>query len=112
MSKKKTYFPNNWKAIHDCPPEYFDSLTFDEFMDWKICGYEIPSSISCIIREKNLDTGRVREYVYSKSSAARDKARQIMDEGVSEIVVATEDSVHHLFPQHKHITEDYDDPLA
>ena len=109
--RKKPYFPNNWKAISDTPAEFFGMHlpTFEEFMDWKIAGYEIPSSISCIIREKRLDTGEVTEYVYQSQGHARNKARQIMDEGVSEFVVCTADDLHHVFPEQ---LQDYDDPLT
>ena len=107
--KKKPYFPNNYDAVDSAPAEWFTPIAFDEFMDWKIGGYEIPSSINCIIREKRLDTGEVTEYIYRSAGRAQNKARQIMDEGVSEFVVATADEVHHLYPQQ---TPEYDDPLA
>ena len=107
--KKKPYYPNNYDAIASYPSEWFDSIPFDEFMDWKILGYEIPSSINCIIREKRLDTGEVTEYVYRTTGHARNKARQIMDEGVSEFVVCTAEAVHHMYPEQ---IPEYDDPLA
>ena len=106
---KKPYYPNNYDAVSGAPAEWFEPIPFDEFMDWKIGGYEIPSSINCIIREKRLDTGEVTEYVYQTAGRARNKARQIMDEGVSEFVIATAESVHHLYPQQ---VPEYDDPLA
>tara|TARA_R100000458_G_C8013577_1_gene76492 strand:+ start:148 stop:489 length:342 start_codon:yes stop_codon:yes gene_type:complete len=113
MTKKrksrKKYFPNNYDAVAGAPAEWFEPITFDEFMDWKVGGYEIPSSINCIMREKRLDTGEVKEYVYQSPGRARNKARQIMDEGISEFLVCTAESVHHFYPQNM---EDYDDPLA
>ena len=112
MSKKKRrkkYFPNNYDAVAECPAEWFQPIPFDEFMDWKIGGYEIPSSIACIIREKRTDTGEVTEYVYQTSGGGRKKAEQIMSEGVSEITVCTDEAVHHLYPQE---VPEYDDPLA
>ena len=54
--KKKKYFPNNYEAVAGAPAEWFGTLDFDEFMDWKIGGYELPSSINCIIRETRCDT--------------------------------------------------------
>jgi hypothetical protein len=57
MAKKK-YFPNNWDAYNEVDPEMFEDLPFDQFMDWKVGGWELPSSVSCIIREKNLRTGK------------------------------------------------------
>ena len=107
--KKKPYYPNNYDAVAGCPSEWFDSIPFDEFMEWKIGGYEIPSSISCIIREKRLDTKEVTEYVYQSTRHARNKARQLLDEGVSEFVVCTADAVHHMYPEQ---IPEYDDPLA
>ena len=107
--RKKKYFPNNYAAVKSAPYQWFMPIPFDEFMDWKIGGYEIPSSINCIIRETRIDTGEVTEYVYQTAGRARNKARQIMDEGVSELVVCTADELHYLYPEY---IEDYDDPLA
>ena len=56
-----------------------------------------------------MDTGEVTEYVYQTAGRARNKARQIMDEGVSELTVCTDEAVHHLYPQE---VPEYDDPLA
>ena len=107
--RKKKYFPNNYEAVAGAPAEWFGTLDFDELMDWKIGGYELPSSINCIIRESRIDTGEVTEYVYNTAGHAKRKARQIMNEGVSEFVVATAEQLHYLRPD---FIEDYDDPLA
>ena len=109
MSKYKPYFPNNWAAIQAAPAEYFDAIPFLQFMDWKIAGWEIPSSISCIIREHNLETGKVKEYTYERSHAAETKLKKMMKEGTSELTVVDHDNIHHLTPRYE---EDYDDPLA
>ena len=106
MSKKK-YYPNNYDALKQAPHEWFDQIPFDEFMDWKIGGWEMPSSVACMIRETNLKTGKVKEYVYSRSSDAKKRARKIMDAG-NEFIVCTHEAVHHMYPE----LEDYDDPLA
>ena len=107
--KKKPYFPNNWKAISDSPAEWFGDIPFEQFMDWKIAGYEIPSSVACIIREHNLKTGSINEYVYQQPSAAKNKCLEIMDVGESEFIVCDHDQIHHMTPK---FIEDYDDPLA
>ena len=108
MPKKKPYFHNNVKALMDVPAECFDSIDFDEFMDWKIGGWELPSTCNYIIRERNLNTGKVKEYVYQKPSAAKKKLEERMSSGDCEFVVADHDNVHILTPK----WEDYDDPLA
>ena len=107
--KKKPYFPNNIEEYRRAPAEWFEPIPFDEFMDWKVGGYEIPSSITCIIREHNLKTGKVKEYVYSKPTAAKNKVRAIMDVGESSITVCNKETIHHLFPEE---IELYDDPLS
>tara|TARA_R100000458_G_C8215511_1_gene201596 strand:+ start:155 stop:499 length:345 start_codon:yes stop_codon:yes gene_type:complete len=113
MSKKKQpYYPNNWAAIAEAPSEWFDSIPFDEFMEWKMHGWELPSSIACIIREKNYVTGKVKEYTYSQVSAANKKARKIMDEAQSEFLVCTADEVHLMYPTVGEKEEDlYDEPI-
>ena len=109
--KKKPYYPNNWAAIADCPAEWFDSIPFDDFMDWKMGGWEIPSSVSCIIREKNLKTGKIKEYTYQRTGDAKKRARKIMDEAVSEFVVCTADEVHHVYPRSTNDKEVHYDPF-
>ena len=108
MSKKK-YYHNNWAAIKDAPAELFIPMPFDEFMEWKIAGYEIPSSVNCIIRERDLNTGKVKEYVYQRPMAAKKKLEERMQAGEFEFTVCNDDAIHLLTP----IEEDpYDDPLA
>ncbi len=111
--KKKPYFPNNYEAIQGAPAEWFDSIPFDELMEWKLSGWEIPSSVACIIREKNIKTGKVTEHVYKKEGAARNKAKKIMMEAKSEFVVCGHETIHHLFPTIGDKQEElYDDPFT
>ena len=108
MAKKK-YYPNNWKAYKDTPADFFLPIDYDEFFDWKVAGWELPSSVNCIIREHNRVTGKVKEYVYKRHKSAQKKVRQIMDKGESIITFALEDEVHCLEPIE---LEPYDDPLT
>ena len=98
MSKKK-YYPNNWRAIKDSPDQFFLPLDYDEFMDWKINGWEIPSSVACIIREQDLKTGKVTEHVFSRLINANKRANKIMKEGKSEFLVCTHDDIGHIYPK-------------
>ena len=106
MTKKKPYYPNNWKKLKDVPDELFESIGYDDFMNWKIGGYEIPSSICCIIRERNLKTGKIKEHVYSRGSAARRKIKQLVDAGETEFTVVDDEQVNHLYP--KYIDDEYE----
>ena len=69
MSKKRKYYPNNWKAFASQPDEFFLPLTYKEFYDWKIMGWAIPSSVACIIREEK--DGKISEKIYSQSKSAK-----------------------------------------
>ena len=106
--KKKPYFPNNIEAYQQAPSEWFDGIPFKDFMEWRVHGWELPSSVACIIRERNLKTGKVKEYIYQRADAAKKRSDKIMAEGVSEFTVATTDAVHHLYPDE---LEAWDDKL-
>ena len=107
MSKKKDYFPNNWEAYSEADAELFESLPFDQFMDWKVAGWELPSSVTCIIREKNLRTGKIKEHVYQRRHAANKKIKQLMLSGHKFTIIDHE---------HCELVDptflEYDDPLA
>ena len=109
MTSKKPYFHNNWEAINDAPDELFDSISYEDFMDWKIAGWELPSSCNYLIRERNLKTGKVKEYVYQKPGAAKKRLAQQMKSGEYEFTVCDQDAVHLLTP---HWEDNYDDPLS
>ena len=77
MSKKKPYYPNNWQAFKDAPDEMFCDHTFDELMDWKVAGWELPSSVYCIIRTMDVNTKKVKEYVANPVDTNPDRIEQI-----------------------------------
>lgn len=110
MTKKKRYYPNNWAAYKECPDNFFIPLAFDEFFEWKVAGWELPSSVACIIRERNTITGKVKEYTYSRAGDAKNKCRAIMDIGESEFTVCTPEAVHFMEPELNY--DPFEDPLA
>ena len=67
-------------------------------MTWKVAGWELPSSVYCIIREMNLKTGKVKEHTYQRKHAARAKVEQLLSTPDTEFVVADNESIHHLLP--------------
>ena len=70
MSKKKKYFPNNWRAFKEQPDRFFLPIEYEEFVQWKINGWMLPSSVDCIIREEDIKTGVISEKVYCSYKAA------------------------------------------
>ena len=101
MAKKKKDFPNNFEAYRAAPSKFFEPIPFDEFMDWKMLGWEIPSSVAAIVREQDLKTGEVKEYVYNTLSGANKRCKRIMKESKSEFLVCTHDDIAHMFPTTK-----------
>ena len=96
--KKKPYFDNNWQEYKDAPDDLFVPHTFEEVMSWKVGGWELPSSVCCVIRATNLDTRKVKEYVYRKRSAAQNKVNELINAKNCEFVVCDHDSIHFLSP--------------
>lgn len=61
------------------PEDFLATPTWEEFEDWKLRGWEIPSSVCCIIRATNTK-GKVKEYVYQKTHAAEKRIQQLIAE--------------------------------
>ena len=110
MPKKKRYYANNWAAYARTPDKFFLPIDYDEFFEWKVAGWELPSSVACIIRERNTITGKVKEYTYSRVGDAKNKCRAIMDIGESEFTVCTPEAVHFMEPELNY--DPFEDPLA
>jgi len=92
----KKYFPNNWQEYKDAPDELFQPHTFDELMSWKVAGWELPGSVSCIMRITDNKTGKVKEIVYQRDHAAEEKMRRLMRTPDIEVTVCNHDSIHHI----------------
>ncbi len=92
MTKKKL-FANNWKEYRDTPVEMFPDVGYEEYMEWRVLGWEILPSHCCIIRART-KSGKVREYSYKRWSAAEKKVNKLMDDpDMVEITIADEDEV-------------------
>ena len=96
--KKKPYQPNNWQLYKDSDDSMFIPHEFDEFMDWKLGGWELPSSVCCIIRETDPKTKKVKEHVYSKRAFAVKKINNLMDKG-KEFTIVDEVQIHQMYPK-------------
>lgn len=103
---KQPYFPNNWDEYHQCDPEMFVPHTFIEVMEWKVAGWELPSSIDCIIRTTHLETKRVKEFVYKRRSFAERKVKQLLNDQTHEFCVTTHESQHYIGPKHNSMDVD------
>lgn len=95
----KSYFPNNWSEYANAPSEMFEPCTFIEMMEWKVAGWELPSSVDCIIRTTHLKTGKVKEYVYKRRHAAENKIKELIHQKTHEFCVTTHESQHYIGPR-------------
>ena len=109
MSGRK-YFPNNWQKFKDAPDEMFVPHMFVEVMDWKVAAWELPSNVCCMIREENLETKKVKEYVYQRRGAAEKKVAQLMKKDGIEFTVCTPEQIHFVSQLDiEDYEEDYDE---
>jgi len=105
--RKRDYYPNNWQEYKDADDDNFIPHTFEEIMSWKVAGWELPSSVCCIIRVNDLKSGKVKELVYQKRSAAQTKVNQLLSTPDVEFTVVDHESIHHLSPATTNDIEDF-----
>ena len=100
MNGKKPYHPNNWKMFKDAPDEAFHPHTFDEIMEFKVAGWELPADVACIIRATNLKNYKTKEYIYKRQHAAERKLLKFMKAQTHELIVCTHDALHYIGPDY------------
>jgi len=96
--KKQRYFHNNWRQYKNSPDDFFYDHSFEDFMNWKVAGWELPSSVCCIIRETDTKTKKVKEHVYSKRSYAIKKIKDLVQQQ-KEFTIVDEYEVHQMYPE-------------
>ena len=87
------YYPNNYDAIKQAPSEYFEECTVEDFFEWKVNGWMMPSSISCILRAQHINTGKIKEHVYKSPQRAVNRLVSYMESGQYEVTVCNHDSI-------------------
>ena len=78
MTKK--YFPHNIDAIHEVDPSLF-SIMSEEWSVEDVLDkfHELPSSVKVLMRVRNQDTLKVKEYVYQRQTAADKRLQAFKD---------------------------------
>ena len=94
MTSKKPYFPNNWAKYAKAPAEMFQEISWEEFHDWRLCQWELPETVGCIIRCKNRKTHAVKEYVYQYMGPAGKCIEKLMQDPDNEITIADAEEIH------------------
>lgn len=72
-------------------------MLYEEFKDWKVHGYQLPSSHFGIVRIENLDTGKIEEHTYKSEYHTKQRLKKEM-KGNKHITLATMDGVYYLMP--------------
>lgn len=98
MNGKKPYFPNNWDEYYNSDDSMFIPHTFEELMTWKVAGWELPSSVCCIIRVSDLRTKKVKELVYQQRAAAQNMVNRLINTPEIEFTVADHEAIHFVSP--------------
>lgn len=105
MSGKKE-FPNNFEKYRQADARHFDPITWEEFYEWRLCQWELPSSICCIIRAEHKETGKITEHVYQKPSAVAKRLQAYNKQGTHDVILASHEFVVPLSrPQFSLITD-------
>lgn len=92
-NSKKPYFPNNWEYIAAAPAEVFKPLPFEEFVEWRVHGWQIPEEHLCVIRVHNTKTGKIKERSYKQAKAANAFIKKIMQNPDNEITIADDEEI-------------------
>jgi len=111
MGKKQPYYDNNWDLYKSAPDDFFIQHTFEELMEWKVAGWELPATVCCVIRVQNQESKKVKEHVYRSAAAAKRKVKKLMTEEDIEFTVCDHQSIHHLFPENSLPIEDESDDI-
>ena len=92
MTKKKL-FANNWKEYRDTPWEMFPDVGFEEYMEWRVHGWEILPTHCCVIRART-QAGKVNEYSYKRWSAAEKRINKLLgDPDMVELTIVDDEEV-------------------
>ena len=94
--KNKKIFANNWLAVNETESEYFPQIPYDQFYEYHLANWMLPSSHECIIRATNLKTKKVKEYTYRYRGAAENRIKKLL--GTHEFVVCDHEAIHKLSP--------------
>ena len=111
MARTK-YYPNDYDKLKNAPSSFFPSLTYEEFMEWKVFAWDIPSSVCCILRAEDRVSGKITEHVYSRPGAATKKIEKLIE--TSNITLCNEVAVQVIKPEpitpftYEHDEPDYD----
>ena len=93
--KRRKYFPHNIREIQEAPDHFFYPIPYDELIEWKIFGYEIPDSVFCIMRIRNKETQLIEERYYNTTHYAKKRLAKCIEDG-SEVTMVSNEGCYHI----------------
>ena len=89
----KKEFPNNFEKYRQADARHFEPLTWEEFYEWRLCQWELPSSICCIVRAEHKQTGKITEHVYQRPAAVAKRLQAYDKQGTHDVILASHEFV-------------------
>ena len=87
---RKKYYPNRWKQYKDAPDEMFIPHEFEELMEHKVHNWQLKPTVEAVVRVKNLNTSKVKEYSYQRVGFIQNRIEKLLESGERyEITIAT-----------------------
>ena len=80
-------------------------------MAWKVEGWELPSSIECLIRTTHLKSKKVKEYVYKRRSSATNRIKKLITARTHEFCITTHEVQAHYYPREDEPLFDIDEDI-
>lgn len=99
------YYPNNWQRIKDTPEEKFIAHSYRDVIAHKANAWDLPESVCCIIRIKNLKTKKIQEKMYRKLAYAQRKVDELHETPDIEFIVLDKTQMHFLTPDDQFDTD-------
>ena len=90
----KKYFPNKWQLYKDAPEEMFEPHTFEELMVWKIHQWQFAPGVKGVLRVRDMQTNKVKEYTYKQELSLMKKFVKLLEsEKELEITVGNDQEI-------------------
>ena len=86
-------FPNSFDQIAEVDSSSFPDMDFEEFMDWRVGGWEIPGNVQFIIRAEDANTQNIKEHVYMTRRGAQNKIKKYGKAATHNLTVAGHETI-------------------
>ena len=86
-------FPNSFDAIQEADSSFFEPCPYEDLMDWKVGGWELPGNVDCIIRAEDVQTKKIKEHVYRTQKGAENCIKRYARDARHNVTIADSDAI-------------------